>query len=143
MESQELVKIISKQASALKAENIKVLELQGISSIADFFVVCHGNSDRQVRAIAERVIDELKKVGRRPLSIEGREEGHWVLVDYGEVVLHVFDEESRKHYDLEGFWDQVPRLRLRLASSKPRKKKPSKKKITKKPAKRVSKVKKK
>ena len=142
MESQELVKIISTQASALKAENIKVLDLQKVSSIADYFVVCSGSSDRQVRAIAERVIDELKKQGRRPLSVEGREEGRWVLVDYGEVVLHVFDEENRKHYDLEGFWDKVPRLRV--ASSKPRRKSPVKKKPAKKrPAKKISKAKKK
>lgn len=91
-------------AMGKKALEVVVLDLQGLSSIADMFIICHGRSHRQVSAIAEFVRTELKKQGIRPLSTEGIAEGHWVLLDYGHVIMHIFYEPVRRFYDLEGLW---------------------------------------
>ncbi len=110
MESKILAKKISELAAEVKAVDIKILDLSKLSAFTDFFVVCTGSSNRQVCAIADKVVDELKKQDVRPNSKEGYEQGDWVLVDYSDVVLHVFSEESRKHYDLEGFWERAPAM---------------------------------
>ncbi|MDQ1330506.1 MAG: ribosome-associated protein, partial [Thermodesulfobacteriota bacterium] len=78
-----------------KAENILVLDMRGLTSVADFFIVCSGRSNRQVAAIADHVERNLKKKGMKPLSVEGKNEGLWVLLDYGDVIIHVFYEEVR------------------------------------------------
>lgn len=110
MESKILAKKIAELAAEVKAINIKILDLTKLSAFTDFFVVCTGSSNRQVCAIADKVVEELKKQDVRPHSKEGYEQGDWVLVDYSDVVLHVFSEESRKHYDLEGFWERAPAM---------------------------------
>jgi ribosome-associated protein len=83
----------------------KALEL-----VADTFIICSGSSNRQVTAIADHIKDDLKKHGIRPLSIEGMKEGHWVLLDYGHIVMHVFHEPIRDFYDLEGLWVDAKRI---------------------------------
>jgi ribosome-associated protein len=93
-----------------KAENILVLDVRGLTSVADFFIVCSGRSNRQVAAIADYVERNLKKRGMRPLSVEGKNEGLWVLLDYGDVIIHVFYESVRKFYDLEGLWSDAKRI---------------------------------
>lgn len=93
-----------------KAEGIVVLDLRGLSSIADFFIICSGRSNRQVSAIAEQIERFLKEKGIRPLSVDGKKEGHWVLMDYGDVIIHVFYEETRSFYDLEGLWVDAARI---------------------------------
>ena len=93
-----------------KAADIVVLDVRGLSSVADFFIVCTGRSNRQVAAIADSVERYLKKTGIKPLSVEGKNEGLWVLLDYGDVIIHVFYETVRKFYDLEGLWSDAKRI---------------------------------
>ena len=93
-----------------KAESVVALDVRGLTSIADAFIICSGRSNRQVSAVAEHVEQFLKQKGIRPLSVEGRKEGHWVLMDYGHVIIHVFYTETRFFYDLEGLWVDAKRI---------------------------------
>jgi ribosome-associated protein len=86
-----------------------VIDLRGISTATDFFVLASGNSDVQVRAIAEHVVDELKLQGARPGHVEGMQGGRWVLLDYINFVVHVFHPEARTFYQLEDLWGDAPR----------------------------------
>lgn len=95
-----------------KAVNVAVLDVRGLTSIADAFIICSGRSNRQVSAIAEHVERELRKQKIKPLSVEGAKDGQWVLLDYGSVILHVFFESVREFYDLEGLWTDARRLKL-------------------------------
>lgn len=87
-----------------KAFDVRILDVQGLTSIADYFVLCSGRSDTQVRTIAEGVEQACRHVGRRPLSVEGASLGKWILVDFGDVLVHVFHEPVREFYDLERLW---------------------------------------
>lgn len=93
-----------------KASDVAVLDVRELTSLADYFVIASGRSDTQVRAIAEAVEEALRERGRRPIAVEGLRHGQWVLVDYGDVVVHVFYRPVREHYDLERLWSQAPRL---------------------------------
>ena len=95
-----------------KAADVAVLDVRGLTSIADAFIICSGRSNRQVSAIAEHVERELRKQKIKPLSVEGAREGQWVLLDYGYVIIHVFFESVRQFYDLEGLWTDARRLKL-------------------------------
>lgn len=92
-----------------KALNVAVLDLKGISSATDYFVIATGNSDVQVKAIADHVVDELKKDGVRPQHVEGMSGGRWVLIDYIDFVVHVFHPQARSFYQLENLWGDAPR----------------------------------
>jgi ribosome-associated protein len=93
-----------------KAEDLCVLDLSGLSSFTDYFLIMHGNSSRHNGAVADAVDGELKKTGARPLSVEGRETEEWILLDYGFFVVHVFSPKAREHYSLEKLWGDAPRL---------------------------------
>jgi ribosome-associated protein len=93
-----------------KALDVVVLDVAGLTSLADTFIICNGRSNRQVTAIAEYIRTDLKKEGFTPLSIEGLKEGHWILMDYGNIVIHVFHDPVRRFYDLEGLWADAPRI---------------------------------
>jgi ribosome-associated protein len=93
-----------------KALDVVALDLRGLSSAADFFLLATGNSDIQVKAIADHLIDELKKVGVRPLHVEGLQGGRWVLVDYVDWVAHIFHPSAREFYGLEHLWSDAPRI---------------------------------
>ena len=93
-----------------KAGTLVVLDVRRLSSVADAFIICSGRSNRQVQAIAENTRKMLKKQGLKPLNIEGLQEGHWVLIDYGDVIVHVFYEPVRSFYDLEGLWTDARRI---------------------------------
>lgn len=93
-----------------KALDVVMMDVGDLTSLADTFIVCSGRSNRQVTAIAEHIRTELKKRGIAPLSIEGLKEGHWVLMDYGSIVIHVFYDPVRGFYDLEGLWADAPRI---------------------------------
>jgi len=95
-----------------KAIRVVALDVRGLTSIADFFIICSGRSARQVSAIADHVERELRKRKIKPLSVEGATEGQWVLIDYGYVIVHVFHESARQFYDLDGLWSDAPRLAL-------------------------------
>jgi ribosome-associated protein len=94
-----------------KAFDLVILDVRNLTSIADAFIICSGRSNRQVAAIAESIQVELKKHGIRPLSVEGKKEGHWVLLDYGHVIMHVFYEPVRSFYDLEGLWIDAKKIK--------------------------------
>ncbi len=89
-----------------------LLDLRGVSSVADFFLVVSGRSDTQVRAISEGIEHDLRAEGHRPLGVEGLRTGQWVLLDYEDVVVHVFYETARQFYDLERLFSTAPRLPL-------------------------------
>ena len=96
-----------------KAFDFVVLDLRKLTSIADYFVICSGRSNRQVSAIAEFIHLTLKEQGLKPLFIEGLEQGHWVILDYGYVMIHVFYEPTREFYDLEGLWSDADRVKIK------------------------------
>lgn len=93
-----------------KAHNPVLLDVHHLTSLADAFLICHGTSNRQVSAIAEHIQRTLKKQGIKALSVDGLKEGHWVLMDYGHVLIHVFFEDTRDFYDLEGLWSDARRI---------------------------------
>ncbi len=95
-----------------KALDLVVLDLRELTSFSDIFIICSGRSNRQVSAIAEYVQVNLKKHDIKPLSVEGKKEGHWVLLDYGHVIIHVFYEPVRVFYDLEGLWIDAKRIEI-------------------------------
>ncbi len=95
-----------------KANNPAVLELTKLTEIADYFVICSGDSHVHVKAIAEHIDDELRKQGIKPLSVEGLSSARWVLMDYGDVIVHVFDNETRFYYELEKLWLDAPRIQF-------------------------------
>ena len=104
---------LSVQAAAnKKAESIKVLDLRSLSSFTDYFMVCSGQSDRQVQAIADSVTIELKEEGFNPISVEGYKDGRWVVIDYGDVVIHVFHDALRDYYDIEQLWFDAKRVQI-------------------------------
>ena len=106
------VDLYVKAAMGKKAGDVVVLDVREITTIADVFIICSGRSNRQVTAIAEFIQTELKKHNLRPMSVEGKKEGHWVLLDYGHVVIHVFYEPVREFYDLEGLWVDAKRIQI-------------------------------
>ena len=93
-----------------KALNVVALDVAEMTSYADVFIFCSGRSNRQVIAIAEHIKTELKKHKIKPLNVEGTKDGHWVLLDYGHVIIHVFYEPVREFYDLEGLWVDAKRI---------------------------------
>ena len=95
-----------------KAEKVVVLDLRGVSGYTDFLVIGSGTSDRQLEAIAESVEKELVAQGHRVIGSEGQRGGRWVLLDFGDVVVHVFHLDDRAHYDLEGLWADAPRIEV-------------------------------
>ena len=104
LESNELARKVVDIASDRKAEDIVMLDISKVSIIADYFVICSGTSDRQVRAIAREIDEQLGKAGVNPISVEGMNDAKWVLMDYGSVLVHVFDPATRAFYQLEQLW---------------------------------------
>ena len=95
-----------------KASNLSVLCVRDLTSIADYFVICSGRSDRQVQSIAQGIEEESLDNGIKPFAVEGAGRGHWVLMDFSDVVVHIFYEPVRQYYDLEGLWGDAPRAQL-------------------------------
>ena len=106
------IKLYIKAALGRKASDLVLLDVRELTSVADVFMICTGKSNRQVTAIAEFIKTDLKKHGIAPISVEGMKEGHWVLLDYGHIVIHVFYEPVREFYDLEGLWVDAKRLSI-------------------------------
>jgi ribosome-associated protein len=103
MTSEEKLQIIIESVDEIKAEQIEHLDVRSKTSIADYFVVCSGTSDRHVESIADRVYERMATHREKPLRVEGERSG-WVLQDYGDIILHVMREEQRQFYDLETLW---------------------------------------
>ncbi|MBW2367340.1 MAG: ribosome silencing factor [Deltaproteobacteria bacterium] len=93
-----------------KAYDLVVLDVRKLTTIADVFVLCSGRSNRQVKAIADHVQEKMKAQGIYSLGVEGKSEGHWVLLDFGHVIIHIFYEPIREFYDLEGLWRDAGRM---------------------------------
>jgi ribosome-associated protein len=102
-----------------KALDVQVLHIAPLTSIADFLVIGSAESDRQTRAIADFVADVLARVGQRPLSLEGTTSGQWVLIDFGDVVAHVFRQDTRSHYALERLWSDAQQIPVPGEASAP------------------------
>ncbi len=111
MQSKERAIICAAYALEKKAVNVRILEVRGISTLTDYLVIASGTSDRQVQAVADSVHLGLKKEHTTlPLGIEGMNEGRWVLLDYGDVMVHVFQEPVREFYDLDGLWSEAAEI---------------------------------
>lgn len=104
--------LLTRFALEKKARDLVVMEVTHLTSIADYFIICSGSSDRQVQSIAQGIEENLGIAGLSPLSVEGGQRGHWVLMDFSDVIVHIFYEPVREFYDLEGLWSQAPRVDL-------------------------------
>jgi ribosome-associated protein len=93
-----------------KAKDLIILNVREFSAFADYFILCSGTSDRQVRAVAAAIRENLKKEGILPLGVEGEDAGKWILLDYDDVIIHVFLESARTFYDLERLWSEATRM---------------------------------
>jgi ribosome-associated protein len=110
VDSKQRAFLIGQLAGEKKAGKVTVLDLTGLTDIADFFVIADGMSERQVRTIAETIELEMKGKGFPPVAVEGMDEGRWVIIDYGDVIAHVFLEPLRELYDLESLWIEAKRF---------------------------------
>ena len=104
LESEELARSIVDLVVDKLGEDVLLLDIRPVSTIADFFVVCNGTSERQVEAIHKHILSELKKMGTRPLHREGTGASGWMLLDYGAVIVHIFLPVTRQYYSLEQLW---------------------------------------
>lgn len=112
---ERLAQLAASYAADKKAIDLQVIDLRGVSSYTDFFVVCSGNTDRQTKAIHDAIHEGLKKDhGQLPRRVEGVGEARWILMDYFDVVVHIFVPEVREFYRLEQLWGDVPRLDVDL-----------------------------
>ncbi|SEA60624.1 ribosome-associated protein [Desulfuromusa kysingii] len=113
MQSIETGMLAVKYALDKKAVNLKLLDVRDLSTLTDYLLIATGRSDRQVQAIAENIKTELKHSHHvLPLAIEGMDKGRWVLLDYGDIMVHVFQQSVREFYDLEGLWSEAPEVEL-------------------------------
>jgi len=108
----EKTQLCALAADTRKAEDIVVLDVEQLSSVADYFLICSGTSDRQVRAIADAIAEELAQHGEKPLAMEGYQKGTWVLIDCADLIVHVFDDDTRRFYGLERLWHRAPHVEV-------------------------------
>ena len=104
-------------ASDFKCDDVVVMDLRGLSSVTDFFVIATGTSDRQMRSVADQIEEYGRKVGTRAFGRSGYQLGQWVLIDFVDVVVHLFDRERRVYYDLELLWGDAPKVNWALHAS--------------------------
>lgn len=110
-EPQELAAELLAVAEDKKAWEPVLLDLRGKTTVADFFVICEGETDRQIRAIADAMIERARELEQRPLSVGGYEDATWILLDFDAVIAHIFLPGERAYYDLEGLWSEAARRR--------------------------------
>lgn len=113
MDQRDLLRIAVKAADDKRAEDIVALSMKGISLIADYFIICHGNSDKQVQAIAKEIKEKVEENQITVKRVEGFDEARWILLDLGDVVVHVFHRDERIYYNLERLWGDAPREDIR------------------------------
>ncbi|MBN2125123.1 MAG: ribosome silencing factor [Deltaproteobacteria bacterium] len=113
MESLEKALLCLRIIKERKAIDPVLFEVGELTSIADYFLLASGGSSRQVQAITRHVEKRMREQGCRPYGVEGEQQGHWVLMDYGDVVIHIFYEPIREFYDLEGLWIEAPRVEVK------------------------------
>jgi ribosome-associated protein len=110
--------LLTRAALDRKACDLVLLEVRDYTSIADYFIVCSGRSDRQVQSIAQGLEKDSSEEGFKPFAVEGTQRGHWVLMDFSDVIVHIFYEPVRQFYDLDGLWGHTPRAKLPDAYAK-------------------------
>jgi len=108
MEIQDKIKLVINSALDLKAFNLKSYDLRSLSTYADFAILISATSDRQVKSISDKIKWDMKKEEQVPLGVEGQQLGEWILMDYDDLIVHIFQEDQRFHYDLERFWEKLP-----------------------------------
>lgn len=113
-------RVLASAALDRKAEDLIALDMRGLTSLADTFLIASGSSDRQVRAIADAVLDAARQAGIRALGHEGLEEARWALLDFGDAIFHIFREDIRGLYDLERLWADAPQFEIEPVEVKPR-----------------------
>jgi ribosome-associated protein len=109
-EAQEFAVAAARIAVENKTDNVCVLDLRGLSNLADYFVIGTGTSSRQMHAVLEYILEHARAAGRRPYNVADTTDASWLLADYVDVVIHLFDEEHRGYYDLDGLWGDAPRV---------------------------------
>ncbi len=112
MSAREAALTCVKGALEKKAFDLVLLDVSELTSLADYFLLCSGRSDTQVQAISQAIEEAMSHAGQKPLAIEGYRHGHWVVQDFGDVVVHIFLEPVREFYDLERLWAKAPRIPL-------------------------------
>ncbi|MCX5803355.1 MAG: ribosome silencing factor [Proteobacteria bacterium] len=112
MDTKEKVRTCGTYADEKKAKDVLILELMGLTDIADYFLLASGTSERHVRTISEYVETNMKDIGVVPYSVEGYNDGRWVIIDYQNVIVHIFLETLRELYDLESLWIEAKRYRI-------------------------------
>lgn len=113
VEPDDMIMIAARAASEKKATDLVILDLRQIASFTEYFVLCTGANARQVVAIADSVEEQLRKVGKRPLHTEGYSSAEWILLDYGDFIVHIFSSASRRFYDLERLWRDAGRIEVK------------------------------
>ncbi|MBM7701452.1 ribosome silencing factor [Metabacillus iocasae] len=108
MQERELLSLVAKAADDKKAIDLVALNMQGVSLVADYFVICHGNSDKQAQAIAREIKEKAQEHNIHVKRMEGFDEARWILIDLGDVVAHVFHKDERGYYKLERLWGDAP-----------------------------------
>lgn len=108
LNSYDVLMTVAKAADDKRAEEIVALKMTNLSSIADYFMICHGNSDKQVEAIAREIKEKVEENNLEITRLEGADEAKWILIDLGDVVVHVFQREERAYYNLEKLWGDAP-----------------------------------
>lgn len=108
----EAVLLAVRAAADKKAEDLVVLDLRAVASFTDYFIICTGMNARQVQAVADSVEERLRNSGKRPLHVEGRSNAEWILLDYGDFIVHAFNPAARRFYDLERLWRDAERVEL-------------------------------
>jgi len=117
MNGEDLLHLVEEVLDDMKAEQVRVLDVRAQTTITDYMVIASGRSDRQVRAMAERVVECAKAAGVRPLGVEGARTGEWVLIDLGDVVVHAMQPQVRDFYQLEKLWETTAAARRRAGES--------------------------
>jgi ribosome-associated protein len=113
LEPDDMIMIAARAAGEKKATDLVILDLRQIASFTEYFVLCTGANARQVSAIADSVEEQLRKVGKRPLHTEGYSSAEWILLDYGDFIVHIFSSASRRFYDLERLWRDAGRIAVK------------------------------
>lgn len=114
MEMKEIVQLIAEACDDKRAENIIALDMNQVSLVADYFLICHGNTERQVQAIARAIKDKMDEQDIEVNRMEGFEQARWVLIDLGDIVCHIFHQDERSYYNLERLWGDAAEVPLHI-----------------------------
>ena len=109
IDTENIVRAAVEAAIEMKATELKILDVRGRTSFCDWFILCNGNNSRQMQAISDNILRQFKKeLGLNPMGVEGTRSNKWVLIDLGDVIVHVFERDMRGYYDLDGLWSDAP-----------------------------------